>query len=154
MIQVGHGFCCTQQFPCKGEGFKKPPPKCTCTDHPTPFHESLKTKGWDGRNNQWMEFWQAPEKTKYIKAEIKSPYNELWQIGEEFIPTGRSRGHGLEPKTKNLDEVDLSSLSARTFLDLITNNNPLAIVGDLLVVGRGTVPTNRAGADGVTGSSI
>ena len=76
MAEVGHGICCTQQFPCKGEGFKKPPPKCTCTDHPTPIHESLnqKKKGWDGENNQWMEFWQAPEKTRNIMAEIKSLY--------------------------------------------------------------------------------
>ena len=44
MAEIGHGICCTQQFPCKGEGFKKPPPKCTCTDHPTPIHESIKMK--------------------------------------------------------------------------------------------------------------
>ena len=74
-------------------------------------------------------------------------------LEEEFIPIGRSRGHGLEPKTKNLDEVDLSSLSARTFLDLITNNNPLAIVGDLLVVGRGTVPSSLGVYSSVQDSS-
>ena len=30
-------------------------------------------------------------------------------LEEEFIPIGRSRGHGLEPKTKShvMDEVDL-----------------------------------------------
>ena len=30
-------------------------------------------------------------------------------LEEEFIPIGRSRGHGLEPTTKNhvMDEVDL-----------------------------------------------
>ena len=76
MIQVGHGFCCTQQFPCKGEGFKKPPPKCTCTDHPTPIHESLNQKknvemeriinGWNSDRPQ--------RKTRNIMAEIKSLY--------------------------------------------------------------------------------
>ena len=50
--------------------------------------------------------------------------------------------------------VDLSSLSARTFLDLITNNNPLAIVGDLLVVGGGAVSAAGAGADGAAGARI
>ena len=53
-----------------------------------------------------------------------------------------------------MDEVDSKSLSTRVFLDLITDDNPFAIVSDLLVVGRGTVPTARTGADGVTGSSI
>ena len=77
-------------------------------------------------------------------------------LEEEFIPIGRSRGHGLEPTTKNhvMDEVDLKSMSTRASLDLITDDNPFAIVSNLLVVGRGTVPTTRAGADGVTGSSI
>ena len=58
MKQVGHGVCCTQQFPCNGEGFKKPPPKCTCTDHPTPIHESLNQKStlsiFNLPNGKWI----------------------------------------------------------------------------------------------------
>ena len=39
-------------------------------------------------------------------------------------------------------------------VDLVADDHPLAIVGDLLVVGGGTVPAAGAGADGAASASI
>ena len=39
-------------------------------------------------------------------------------------------------------------------IDLVTYDHPLAVVGDILVVGGGAVPAARAGADGATSARI
>ena len=39
-------------------------------------------------------------------------------------------------------------------IDLVAYDDPLAVVGELLVVGGGAVPTVRAGADGAASARI
>ena len=39
-------------------------------------------------------------------------------------------------------------------IDLVADDHPLAVVGDLLVVGGGAVPAAGAGADGAAGGRV
>ena len=39
-------------------------------------------------------------------------------------------------------------------IDLVADDHPLAVVGDLLVVGGGAVPAAGAGADGAAGARV
>ena len=80
----------------------------------------------------------------------------------QFLPIGHSRGHGREPEIENFTIPWPSEMSKiisiittiTIIIDLVADDHPLAVVGDLLVVGGGAVPAARAGADGATSARI
>ena len=91
----------------------------------------------------------------------------------QFLPIGHSRGHGREPEIENVTIPRSSEMSQfqdlqkfhyfkiiiiittiTIIIDLVADDHPLAVVGDLLVVGGGAVPAAGAGADGAAGARV